>query len=235
MQSQTLKRYLVYSLVVASFALTVAIAKPQERKALPKDPLPIVRGDCPHPIALTLTATSPNVVASDFSAAQLALPRAWLNDTAPNKAFLYSFQWRREERCCQITKAVLTVKMRANQGGQSATSSDAGNDGIAIMHAGSSVYSEAVYSSIPKPFTAGQAVTKQWTLNPAVLNILNGFGGFGLYVQDDTRVESATLQLWGCCLTGSAPQSTDYSTQSECEEHEKAPCSLQYGSWHRTN
>jgi len=120
MQSQTLKRYLRYSLLVASLTLSAASAKPQERKALPANEIPIVKSDCPHPIALTLTATNPaNFFAADFSSGQLAAQHmTGLGDASINKNFLYTFQWKREERCCQITKAILTVKMKSNQSGQ---------------------------------------------------------------------------------------------------------------------
>ncbi len=47
MQSQTLKRYLRYSLLVASLTLSAASAKSQERKALPVNDLPIIQNNCP--------------------------------------------------------------------------------------------------------------------------------------------------------------------------------------------
>ena len=167
MQTQRLKQYLRYSLLGASLALSAASARPQGRNY----ELPIVKGECPHPIALTLTAKNPtSFVAADFAPTQVnAQHMTGLADTSINKNFLYTFQWKREQRCCQITKAVLTVKMKANQGGQSSTSADAGNDGIAIMHLGNVVapYNEAIYSNAPKPFVVATPVSKSWTLNPA--------------------------------------------------------------------
>lgn len=220
--------------VSASFTLIAASANSQERKALPNK-LPIIEAACPKPIiALTLTATAPNVLNSDFNSAQLGAPRAWLNDSSFNKSFLYTFQWKREERCCQITRALLTVKVKANQRGLSSTSSDAGNDSITIMHSGVSVQSEAIYYNY-WPFSVGLMASKSVTLNPAALNNLNATGQLSFDVQDDTSVQSATLQLWGCCLIASTPQTTAYPSQSECEQHEKAACSFQYGGWHRTN
>ena len=223
MQSRTLKRFLAYSLLVASFVMPAASAKQQERKALPNDALPINKSDCPRPIALTLTATNPTSFnPADFSPGQLAAPHmTGLGDTSINKHFLYTFQWKRDERCCQITRAILTVKMKSNQAGQLGTP-DASNDGIVIMYNKSVVlpYNEAVYSAVPKPFPVGTPAAKTWTLNPAALNNLNASGRLSFGVQDDTRVESATLQLWGCCLTANTPQSTAYATKDECEKHE---------------
>jgi len=218
MQKQTLKRFLRYSLVLASFALLAPSAKPQERKALPNYGLPIVKGDCPRPIALTLTATNPTSFdAADFSAAQLAAPHmTGLGDTSINKHFSYTFHWKRDERCCQITRAILTVKMKSNQAGQLRTSPDAGNDGIAIMYNRNVVppYNELVYIGPPPAwsFNVNQPAVKTWTLNPAALNAINASGRLSFDVQDDTRVESATLQLWGCCLTTARPEASEQSS-----------------------
>ena len=207
MQSQTIIRCLAYLLLVATLTLPAASAQQQERKAaLPIDKeIPIVKGDCPRPIALTLTATNPTSFdPADFAQGQLNAPHmTGLGDTSINKNFLYTFKWKRDERCCQITKAVLTVKLRANQAGQAATSADAGNDGIAIMHLGNVVppYNESVYSNVPKPFPVGQPATKTWNLTGAALNNINAFNKLSFAVQDESRVDSATLQLWGCCLS----------------------------------
>jgi len=206
MQSQKLKRFLVYSLLIASFAQSAASASSQERKAAPgNDELPIIKSPCPKPISLTLTANTPNVVTTDFSADQLAGPRAWLNDPAINKHFLYTFHWTNDQRCCEITQALLTVKMKANQGGVSKTSRDAGNDGIAVMLPTAVVaYSDSVYSPPGGPgwpFSAGATAVKSWSLSPAALNSLNATHNLSIYVEDDTMVTSATLQLSGCCLT----------------------------------
>lgn len=199
MQSHTLKYFLTLSLLLGSCPLAASPAKAQDRITGPKAEVPMARGNCPKPIAVTLTATTPTVVNADFSAAQLGAPRAWLNDPAPNKSFLYTFQWSKAEGCCEITGAVLTVKLKANQSG-SQNGSDSGNDGIAIMHLGSVVapFSQPVYSSWP--FNPGLSITKTWTLTGAALNNLNANHRLSIYVQDDTRVESATLQIPGCCV-----------------------------------
>jgi hypothetical protein len=226
MQSQTLKRYLAYSLLlVASCALSAASTSAQDRRtqqlqdrnALPINvALPVVQSECPRPVTLTLTAANPmTFVASDFNPQQVAQAHmSGFGDTAIDKNFLYTFQWRKEGQCCQITKAVLTVNMRSNGPGQSSSSADAGNDGIALMHAGAVVapYNEAVYSNVPKPFVAGQLATKTWVLTGAALNNLNASGLISFAVQDDTSVVSATLQISGCCL--STPKTATVEAQS---------------------
>ncbi|HEY0005903.1 MAG TPA: hypothetical protein VGB17_14065 [Pyrinomonadaceae bacterium] len=202
MKIQTARQYVFSAALIATFLLGAVSALAQERKIPMGEEVALpVKGGCPKPIALTLNATTPNVINTDFNAVQLAAPRAVLNDPLSDKSFLYSFRWISEQRCCEITKAVLTVKLKANQPGQSKTSSDAGNDGIAIMHAGSVVlpFSEPVYSSWP--FSVGQTATKTWNLTGAALSNLNSTGTLSLYVQDDTSVVSATLQIYGCCLS----------------------------------
>jgi hypothetical protein len=208
MLSQTLKRYLVYPLLVASFALTAASPRSQDRRALPiANELPVAQGSCPKPINVTLTASPPSLFAGDFTQgpnSQMSAPHMTaLGQLTADRNFLYTFQWTRDERCCQITRAVLTVKMKAILPGTKA-GSNADNDGIVIMSQGSVLppYNEPVYdASIPRPFPAGQLASKQWVLNQAALNIINTQGHLSFAVQDDTSVLSATLQLTGCCLT----------------------------------
>jgi hypothetical protein len=154
---------------------------------------------CPNPVNLTIPVGQPNQ--ADFSAAQWAAPRAWLNDNGKNKHFLGTFHWQPRYKCCEIISATLTVNMQANQSGQSASSSDAGNDGISVVNAGIAVspYSGAVYTG-PWPFSAGKQVTKTWNITGAALQKLESGGGLSFGVQDDTKVTSATLVLRGCCL-----------------------------------
>ena len=187
MEIKTLARYVFASLFTATILLTAGSVFAQ------KDPTA-----CPAPLTVTLNATSPHVLTSDFNAGQLAGPRGWLNDPAINKLFLYTFVWKSESRCCQITRGVLTVKMKANQAGQSKTSSDAGNDAFSVMSGGTALFSRLVYT--PWPFPAGKLTTVTWTLTPAALAAINA-GHLSIFEEDDTMVQSATLQLWGCCLT----------------------------------
>jgi len=212
MQSQILKRSLAYALLLASLALWPASSPSQQRKAAPvNQELAVVpQAGCPKPISLTLTAKPPSFFSGDFSQgpnSQLSAPHMTaLGQQTADMNFLYTFQWTKDQKCCQITRAVLTVKMKSIQGGQTTKSSDAGNDGIAIMYQGNVLapYNEGVYDGVPRPFNPGQLATKQWVLNPAALNIINTQGRLSFAVQDDTSVLSATLQLTGCCL--STPQ-----------------------------
>jgi hypothetical protein len=154
---------------------------------------------CPAPFSITLDANIPFVENSDFNAVHLANYQTALGFTGKDKGYLHTFIWKPQAKCCQVTKAVLTVKLKANQSG-TANGANAGNDTISIIHAGASVapYSEKVYSSWP--FPAGQTAVKTWNLTGAALTIINTSKRLSFGVQDDTMVESATLQLSGCCL-----------------------------------
>lgn len=210
MKMKTLARNVFPALLGATVLLTAASVLAQV-PTVPQGPFePRPRGGetlgstvpaCPRPITLTLNATPPNVFTGDFGAVALAAPRAGLNDAVANKFFLYTFQWKSEGKCCQITSAVLTVKMKANILGTAPppTSSDAFNDTIAVVQMGTS---ERVYGSTS--FPAGTLATKTWNLTGAVLNNINANNRLSFAVQDDTNVLSATLQLWGCCLTSGA-------------------------------
>lgn len=195
----------ILALPLAAAALLGAaplLAQAQERAVAGEaETLPVRPAACPAPFSVTLNANTPYVLPSD-------VPRGvnyqtGLNYTQPDKAYLHTFVWKHEQRCCQITSALLTVKMKALQPGQSNTSSDAGNDNISIVHGGQVVqpYNERIYNGINHPFPIGQMATKIWNLNAAALGTLNSTGTLTFYVEDDTSVLSATLQLTGCCLT----------------------------------
>jgi hypothetical protein len=158
---------------------------------------------CPKPTYVTLTASAPSVFNADFSPASLGAPRAWLNNTAINHTFLYSFIWKPPvAKCCtNIISATLTVQLRSNQGGSSKTASDAGNDIISIVRNGVGVpgYGGPIYTSFP--FPVNQATTKTFVLTGAELANINTDNRLSFAVEDDTRVISATLQLARCCLS----------------------------------
>jgi cell division septation protein DedD len=153
---------------------------------------------CPNPTVQTIPMTVPTVFNGDFSAANLAAPRAGINDPAPNKVFLHTFRWD-PPACCRIMAATLTVVTRANQAGASATSNDAGNDAIGLGLNGSSIpgMSAPLYSG---PVTINQQTTKTFVLNAAALAAMNANNRLSFAVQDDSRVVSANLRIERCCI-----------------------------------
>src|SRR5947208_2764085 len=177
--------------IFAAILLTAGplLAQVQER-TVPTDAEATVprTAACPAPFSVTLNANAPYVLPSDLPRG--ANYQTGLNSTEADKAYFHTFVWKHEHRCCQITSAVLTVKMKALQPGQSNTSSDAGNDNITLWHAGQVVqpYNERIYNGLSHPFPAGQLATKSWTLNAAALGILNSTGTLTFGVEDDTSV-----------------------------------------------
>ncbi len=158
---------------------------------------------CPAPFNTTLDAATPQVVNSDFNAAQLANYQGALNYTGNNKAYAHTFIWKPNTCCCVITSATLTVKLKALEGGVSTTSSDCGNDLISIVGFGGIglITSERVYSSVIPPFPVNTIVTKTFTIQGSALNKLNTEHTLSFFVENDSSVLSATLQLSGCCLS----------------------------------
>jgi hypothetical protein len=237
MKTETLSRRILLPLLAATILLAGKPLLAQTERQLATEPraagVVALPNSCPAPLDLTLQTSSLNVFKGDFAAGQL-VNSVGFNYSGPDKHFLYTFQWKPPHRCCQITKAVLTVNMQANQGGQSAHSSDAGNDAISIMHSGTVVapYSEAVYSHWP--FSAGQQATKVWNLTGAALANINADNRLSFYVEDDTMVKSATLQLIGCCLSNTIPTPLTYATKADCEAVEKGRTCIQLsnGTWH---
>ena len=91
-----------------------------------------------------------------------------------------------------MTSGTLTITIKALQGGGFNTASS-GNDGINIISGGVSV---AGLTPWPSGATTGQTKTVTLNIPPNVL----ATGLVSLYVQDDTAVLSADLNLKGCCL-----------------------------------
>jgi hypothetical protein len=166
---------------------------------------------CPHPATLQLQATAtPSVNAQDFPT---PLPAGQgvgvLNQAAIDHVFRYTFTWKVPEKlCCEITKGRLIVKLKWNG---PAGPSSAGNDTIGIVHSGASVAGQGGYvwgsnpnTPSPTPYTGMTIPTSSKTinidLNAASLLIVNHDNRLSFTVQDDTTVESAVLQLSGCCL-----------------------------------
>jgi hypothetical protein len=229
MRRQTLSRCLALSLLAAFLTPPATPAQTQERKAAPPEAHD-VKGGCPSPVVnLTIAAgTTPNVYKPDFPQVLFNGQTAGLNDLIANRPFLHTFEWKKDDRCCRITQARLTVKMKSNDHGTPG-GPNAANDGIYIVHNQLVVapFSEAVYIPPPPPsFPIGHPSFKQWTLLPSgssapALANLNAYRRLSFYVQDDTRVESATLQLWGCCLGGPVKDATEQGIVADTQKQKQ--------------
>jgi hypothetical protein len=158
-----------------------------------------VKVACPNPFRITLDATVPYADSADFLPRFTSYQTA-LGYTGNNKVYAHTFVWKPNSKCCKVTSAVLTVKMKSNSAG-TAGGADAGNDSIAVTApGGASVlpFAEKVYSNFP--FPKGTLSTKTWNITGPSLDKLNTANTLSFVVEDDTSVLSATLVLTGCCL-----------------------------------
>lgn len=173
---------------------------------------------CPHPGSLTLQATAaPSVNDADFPPLGPTQKPAVLNlrgDPQVNHTFRYTFNWNAPAHlCCEITKAVLTVKLRWNGGEHHLRT--AANDKISIMDGGKPVAGMEGYIWGPSatPTSTSETMDERFRrpdpptktiimpMNADALLVANKGGRLSFQVQDDTTVESAVLAMDGCCVS----------------------------------
>ncbi|WP_298744568.1 hypothetical protein [uncultured Brevundimonas sp.] len=182
--------------LVGGILIAGSVMAQDARRPAPPRPMP-----CPNPTVETLNATGTNIENADFPAAALANMQT-IGGTVANKFTGYTFRWR-PPACCAITSAVLTVRLRAITAGTSNTTSDAGNDTIAVISGGASLPGQSGYIRPNAPFAAGSQITKTFTLTGAQLATLNSNNRLSFVTQDDHSVLSATLRLERCCVNTS--------------------------------
>ena len=146
-------------------------------------------------------ASGSSLVNADFPAIALGNMQP-IGGTAANKWTGYTFQWR-PPACCAVTRAVLTVRLRAITAGTSNTTGDAGNDTIAVVSGGASLPGQSGHIRPNAPFAAGSDITSTFTLTGPQLATLNSGNRLSFLTQDDHAVLSATLRLERCCVNAS--------------------------------
>lgn len=152
------------------------------------------KAPCPFPTTAHYSAgptPAPSPVLSEFPAnvRPLISGSTW-NQTAHNKAIGHTFRYGVKE-CCAVTSATLTLRIKALEGGSGPTSA---NDGINVYVGGIQIAAQTPWTS---SVTTGATKTVTIPLNGNQLT--NGMVSF--YVQDDTAVISADLDLVICCVT----------------------------------
>lgn len=165
----------------------VSQVKPQPRPML-----------CPKPQYQTIAPASPSAVQNQIRALEWALPRATMNETMQNKAFLHTFQWR-DEGCCQVMGATITIRLKSLTTASSRTGSDAGNDTLRIYHNGV-ILGDVTGFIWPIGTPVGTVATRTINLSAATLAALNTNNMISVGVQDDTAVQAVQIQLNRCCL-----------------------------------
>lgn len=166
-------------------------------------PRPAIRPEmgpipCPNEDWQSIAPAAASARQNQFTPAVWALPRAVLNDTVQNRMFLHTFDWK-DDGCCQVMQATVTVRLRALTGASSRTASDAGNDTISLWHNGTQLAASGGYIW-PLGTTAGTVTTRTIPLTPAMLASINTNNTLSISVQDDTSVESVQLNLGRCCV-----------------------------------
>lgn len=153
---------------------------------------------CPVPMQISLTAPPPvaaTVNLADFpSFPPSAIFEPNFNGGARNRHFRHTFSWKPETDCCQYIRGSLTLAYKALSSGQSANSSDAGNDTWVIFKGSNALARGKIYTSFP--FASGVTGTMTIPLTPDML----AGDQLSFLVQDDTSITSAKLEVVACCL-----------------------------------
>ncbi|MGE3972530.1 MAG: hypothetical protein AB7E78_14380, partial [Porticoccaceae bacterium] len=138
------------------------------------------------------------------------MPSHWqqgngLNGTKINTWYGHTIRWNTRGRCCQVTRAVLTVKFKALKNG-SPNGTDAFNDNVHVVKnglygpnlpGGGVLGGGRIWQPPVQAFQAGATTSKTITItNPAIL----ASGRVSFFAQDDTAIQGATLTITGCCL-----------------------------------
>lgn len=169
------------------------------QEALQRRPAPdfVKPTPCPHPYSQTLTGgagASTPVLSPDFPASvHAATAGSVWNQPGVDKTFAHTFRFPATEGCCVVTKATLTVTIKAlNSGGVGGHA--ANNDAVHVYHNGAAILSQQPW--VTTGVTAGTVATL--TFNIPANALATGMVSF--LVQDDSTVQSAQLVLEGCCL-----------------------------------
>ena len=139
---------------------------------------------CPNPVHYVITR--PTAAGSQQPATILGT----YNQTSINQSFKDTFTFKPQQgQCCQYSAGKLHVTYKALQSGPANSSTSANDDAGLMPGPYPRIFSGAV--------TAGTIKTVDYVVTPAMI----ASGSVTLYVEDDTAVVSATLEITGCCLT----------------------------------
>jgi hypothetical protein len=152
---------------------------------------------CPFPFTMHLSAGPSGPAApilSQFPAGIRPLigGSVW-SQTAADKQFGHTFRFNpMTKECCAMTGGTLTLHLKALVSGPSKSTSV--NDGVNVFVGGVAIGGQTPWT---QSVVAGATTTI--TIPITANNLTSGFVSF--YVQDDTAVISAALDLTGCCVT----------------------------------
>jgi hypothetical protein len=152
---------------------------------------------CPRPMTLILNGANaaPQPLNTDLGGTLYpgTVGSQW-NQTATDKQFGHTFRFPAPGReCCVMTSGVLTVRVKALQGGGPKSSTSA-NDSVNLVSNGVVIQQQQPWNN--SGVATGAVATLTFNVPANVL----ATGNVSLYVQDDTGVLSADLALRGCCV-----------------------------------
>jgi hypothetical protein len=206
-RSATRRSAMVAMAAAALFGATAASAQTEAApgaEARMAAPGPVQGSACPHPVNMTITRNSGagTIMAGDYPPAYLAaLAGSVFNQTAVNKQFGHTFQFRPGKgACCQYQtgKLVVTYKALRDNPANDGTRVFSNGGANSVLFTGSDAAGH-IWSSSP---TAGQTVTRTFVIPAGMV----ASGHVSLWAQDDTAVTSATLTITGCCVDATPVQ-----------------------------
>jgi hypothetical protein len=149
---------------------------------------------CPIPRHVTLTASTPSANMADFPANCSAGYEQGLGGTTPNRCYIHTFDLPiPSELCCQCVeskKNFLTIRYKALQPGPPNSPTSA-NDGWGIIGGPS--------GPLYVPPVGGGPPWQRTKTIPVTCAML-AHNRLSFFVQDDTSVTSATLDVDLCCV-----------------------------------
>jgi len=186
-----MKRFAI-ALILVSIA--GALAAQEARIDLPGHP-------CPHPVRIVIEGEkhppTPDPAAFGSTLFPLVTGSQW-NQTAVNKAFGTTFHFPapgQGKECCLMTEGTLVVTLKALQGG-GINSPTSWNDDIVVFSPLTNKFWNKRAWSQTNAVNTGDTETLTIPIPASALQT----GIVNLYVEDDTAVVSAHLELKGCCL-----------------------------------
>jgi len=184
---------MVAPILVATTLIAVRAVNSQATEARPPVVMP-----CPNPWHFALTQPPPSTPTPDKTdfGSKYVLPLAPFSQKQNNKWFLDTFAWKTPGPCCQFMSGTLTIKYHALFGGQ-VGSPTSWNDDFSIWRNGVQVpgSSKRLYPQA-NPVTTGQTGTLTIPLTAALV----AGNRISFAVEDDTAVDSASIDVAYCCL-----------------------------------
>jgi hypothetical protein len=203
-KEEPMKKMLAVSFVLITLAAPLLLAQeartaaaaPQDVRSVDAIVAPVA---CPRPVTLVINGASgaPQPLNTDLGPTLYpgTVGSQW-NQTAADKHFGHTFRFAAPlpgRDCCLMTWGVLTVRVKALQGGGPKSSTSA-NDSFNLVSNGIVIQQQQPWNN--GGVSTGAIATLTFNVPANVL----ATGNVSFYAQDDSAVLTADLSLRGCCL-----------------------------------